>query len=93
MANWKKRKYTVTFDFQDGVTQHETREYEYGEELGNLPTSGSKKGYVIKGWYTEPERGKRISSETIVRNNVTYYAHWEKDLVTITYHRNPTKVN
>ncbi|GEM_PF-2566216 len=43
--------------------------------IGTLPTP-TREGYTFDGWYTASVGGNKISNDTIVSNNVTYYAHW-----------------
>ncbi len=38
----------------------------------------SRKGYILKGWYTAPKGGKKIKYGMKMKSHVTYYAHWEK---------------
>ena len=51
-----------------------------GYGIGNFP-SASRPGYDFKGWFTDPEGGEQITSETIVEGNTTLYAHWVKQPV------------
>ena len=48
------------------------------QPIGTLPTA-TRNGYNFIGWYTadEPD-GTKISAETLVTANVTYYAHFAK---------------
>ena len=59
---------------------------QYGETLGELPTPVRtrgiyKPGYALMeiefvGWYTQPEGGDVITSNTKVTDNLNIYAHW-----------------
>ncbi len=42
---------------------------------GALPTS-QRPGYKFLGWYTEEEGGTKITADTLVEGETTYYAHW-----------------
>ena len=46
-------------------------------QLTHLLPEARRSGYYFDGWYTEPTDGTRVSKDTIVKNDTTYYAHWE----------------
>lgn len=53
-----------------------------GERLGNyidaLPeVKGGGSFYQFEGWYTAPTGGEKVTLETLVTNDATYYAHWK----------------
>ena len=68
--------YTVTFE-SNGGTDIPERRIEAGNTIGSLPTP-EKDGYMFFGWYDAPELyGKNeVYPETIVDEDVTYYARW-----------------
>lgn len=35
-------------------------------------------GYDFQGWFTAAEGGERVTEQTVVMDDVTYYAHWRK---------------
>lgn len=41
-----------------------------------LPTP-TRENYTFLGWYTDPIEGDKISGDTVVTKNTTYYAHWQ----------------
>lgn len=49
---------------------------EYDNLNNTLPTP-TRENYTFLGWYTEAIEGEKISSETIVTEDTTYYAHWQ----------------
>lgn len=49
---------------------------EYDNLNSTLPTP-TRENYTFLGWYTAPIDGDKISSSTLVTDNVTYYAHWQ----------------
>ena len=49
---------------------------EYDNINNTLPTP-TRENYAFLGWYTDPIEGEKISSETIVTEDTTYYAHWQ----------------
>ena len=77
-AQWVINRYTMTFDPNGGVLRDGTMEYEYGSELGGLP-SPSRIGCVFKGWYTLPVGGEMIGTDYHVLSNATLYARWKVD--------------
>lgn len=86
-AHWKKaekKTYTVSFDGNaedDEVTLSKTeKSVEEDGKYGKLPSAKRKK-YTFKGWYTDPEGGSQVTSESkfTVKKDQTLYAHWEYD--------------
>ena len=73
--------FVVTFNPNGGTIaqQDATRNKTYNQAVGELPTPQKTDNNFI-GWYTDPDDGEgdRISANTLVTGNVTYYAHWEK---------------
>ena len=65
----------VIFDANGGTVGEGTREVEAGTKIGTLPTP-SRTNYVFDGWYTLAEGGEEITENTIINNDITYYAHW-----------------
>ena len=47
------------------------------EALGEALPTPTRDNYTFLGWYTHPIDGDKISSSTVVTDNVTYYAHWQ----------------
>ena len=41
-----------------------------------LPTP-TRENYTFLGWYTDPIEGDKISGDTVVTKDTTYYAHWQ----------------
>ena len=75
-AHWKKGV-TVTFDPNGGTVDKiydTTNEYYY---LYSLPMP-SRDGYSFDGWFTAPEGGEIITSETKFKTATTVYARWTK---------------
>jgi uncharacterized repeat protein (TIGR02543 family) len=71
----------VTFDANGGYVAPSVAQalkgHVKGYGIGNFP-SVSRSGYVFKGWFTDAEGGEQVAAETIVEDNLTLYAHWEK---------------
>lgn len=75
-AHWRRNEYTVAFDACGGSPEPESVEREHGEELGELPSGVTFAGHVFDGWFTAAEGGDRVAADTIVTNDVTFFAHW-----------------
>ena len=51
---------------------------EAGQPIGPLPEA-TRTGYIILGWFTDPNNGTLITEETPAPSaDVTYYAHWQE---------------
>ena len=76
-AKWDKKKYTLTYDANDGIVDPSSKIVSYQEPYGELPTP-TRTGYTFKGWFTDPVAGTQVDSQTLMgTENVTIYAHWE----------------
>ena len=78
-AIWSVNQYTVSFDSQGGSDVDSITD-DYDSELGELPTP-IRPTYTFDGWYTKAEGGDKITSTTLIKKNVTYYAHWTEILM------------
>ena len=76
-ASWKRHEYRVKFNAGKGSVSEKTRMVEYEYTLGKLPTPKRKK-YTFLGWYTKKKGGKKITSDKIIKQDYTFYAHWAK---------------
>ena len=54
-----------------------------GYTVSELP-SPTKDHAVFVGWYTEPTGGERLTTETVINEDITYYAQWNP-VVIVTY--------
>ncbi len=68
---------TVTFNANGGTTSETTRYIANGKQIGTLPTA-SRSGYEFNGWFTEKTNGTEINANTIINEDITFYAHWNK---------------
>ena len=67
--------YTIDFDSTGGESVPSiTRSL--NAEIGKLPIP-TREGYNFVGWYTE-DGSTKIHASTIVTEDATYYAHWQK---------------
>ena len=70
--------YRVFFDGNGGEVSEQMRMVEKGKSVGALPTDPVREKYKFLGWYTAKDGGMKISEETKVTADVTFYAHWKK---------------
>lgn len=98
-AHWSANTYTLTYDKNNPDTASvgesditlkpaaSSVKAKYDSAWGTLATA-SKPGYVFLGWYTKPDGGTQVTSSTIVRGNLTVYAHWRPITYTIRFNPN-----
>ena len=67
---------TVRFDANGGRVGESVRVVPAGDVLLGAPQA-VKSGYALVGWYTAAEGGEEVTEDTVVDEDVTYYAHWE----------------
>jgi uncharacterized repeat protein (TIGR02543 family) len=73
--------YTVTFNANGGSVSPKTVQIDAGSpgnSIGTLPIPVYR-GYNFKGWFTKKSGGTKVSADTEVTADVTYYAQWESD--------------
>ena len=68
--------YTITFDANGGTTTEPTRVVDNGDEIGSFPdaSNGDK---IFVGWFTDPTGGDKATTDIVILNDVTYYAHYK----------------
>lgn len=71
---------TVTFDANDGTVSQSTKKVESGTALGMTPVP-TRTGYTFEGWFTLPEGGEKVTKDTIITSDVTYFAHWSSVMI------------
>ncbi|MDR0222812.1 MAG: InlB B-repeat-containing protein [Oscillospiraceae bacterium] len=76
-ARWKINSHTVKFDPNGGTVSTASKKRDYNAEIGSLPKP-KLSGYAFMGWYTSKTGGTKITTETKVTADKTYYARWEK---------------
>lgn len=97
-AHWTPNTYTLTYDKNNPptasvgesdivLTPATSVKSKYDSTWGVL-ASASKPGYIFLGWFTEPDGGDRVTSDTKVKGNLTVYAHWRPIEYTIRFHPN-----
>jgi len=75
LGNYTSDDYTITFDPNGGTVDENTRVRKGVEALGDLPIPTKENAKFI-GWYTKPARGNKADKDTLVRKDITLYAHW-----------------
>ena len=94
--NWSpadKAYHLVEFDANGGTTDETSRWIAGGSPIETLPTP-TRAGYSFAGWYTAKSGGSKIDTSTVVKSNITYYAHWAvpKYKLTLKLGANVTKI-
>lgn len=76
-GKWLKNPKVITWDATTNGGTCETSQTVLppGETVPELPEA-TKIGYTFNGWFTAASDGKQITTDTIVKDNVTYYAQW-----------------
>ena len=60
--------------------------YNVGDTIGTIADS-SRSGYIFTGWYTGKNDGDLVVNDTVVTENVTYYAHWVKSAKLLSFEK------
>ena len=66
---------TVTFNPNGGSVSETERGVKSGEPIRTLPIP-IQNGFLFDGWFTDPTDGTQIDENTIITDDITYYAHW-----------------
>lgn len=84
-----RKTYVVTFDkvAEDAIIEYESETINSGYKIGKLPTV-ERKGYIFEGFYTEKTDGEKVTIDTVVNRDITYYAHWTNVKYLIKYNAN-----
>jgi len=83
-ARWNA---TVTFNANGGTVTPATRTINIGTGVGTLPVP-TRAGHTFVGWFTAQTGGNQITANTVVNNNVTYWARWNVISFTVTFNPN-----
>ncbi|MBQ8891422.1 MAG: InlB B-repeat-containing protein, partial [Bacilli bacterium] len=76
--NYEIPVHTVTFDYNDGVTESTTKRVVYHGHYGNLPTPPEREGYTFMGWNGKNMFNKEKAILDGIRNE-TPIQSWGKD--------------
>lgn len=82
--------WTVTFCDPDGnsyggTTINVQNRHTVGEANMAALTEPTKEGYAFVGWYTEQTGGFRFTKDTIVTGNMSVYARFAEQMITVTF--------
>lgn len=83
-GRWRCER-TITWEANGGTIEPLPTIMGRGEPLSlyfpeSLPTP-TRVGYTFNGWFTAASGGTQITTETVVNDNVTYYAQWTLNIV------------
>lgn len=67
----------VKFNPNTGTVDETMRYIEVGHKIGDLPIP-IKTGYDFEGWFTLASGGVQITKDTVINDDIIYYAHWTK---------------
>ncbi len=83
------RTVTVTLDPNGGVMGEaaDALRVRANEPVGELPAP-MREGWTFLGWYTAAEGGERVAAETVIPNDATLYAHWERIFLSVAFDAN-----
>ena len=66
---------TVTFNPNYDDSTITTKLVEYNTPVGTLPKL-PRAGFTFDGWFTDIKNGDKITENTIISDNITFFAHW-----------------
>ena len=85
-AVWEAvQTYTVTFKPNGGTCSETVRYVAGGTKIGELPVP-TWSGYSFRCWTSGSSGGTVITPETVINSSHTYYAQWDKDVVSTERH-------
>lgn len=67
--------YVHSLELMEGEPTYYTISTERNTNLQTLITP-KRTGYEFLGWYTDPIAGERVTSSTVITQDMTVYAHW-----------------
>ncbi len=72
--------YTVTWNAiaNGGICETETSIVEQNTAVGTLPEA-TRNGYTFDGWFTQAIGGEQITAETVISDNITFYAQFTEN--------------
>lgn len=75
-ADWKVQTFTVSY--YDGETLLMTQKVEYGGKI-ERPDTPAKEGYLLVGWFLDPELTQVFDFYDRCRSDMNLYAKWRED--------------
>ncbi len=78
------KKYTVNFDSQGGTFVNAITDIVENTKIASLPNPPVRNNFIFIGWFTEPNgQGRVFDENTIVSGDITVYACWELQTVSV----------
>ena len=82
----------VTFDLNyPNAPEPTDQEVVQGSAIGQLDTP-TRTGYTFVGWFTSDSGGTQINENTLINDDITFYAHWAEN-ITVTFDANGGSVS
>ena len=88
-AQWKKAKYTITYELNSGTNSDSNPSYYYVTTSTITLADPTRKGYTFKGWFTDSDYTNQITQ--IAKGstgNKTLYAKWSTNKYYIKFYGN-----
>ena len=79
---------TVRFESGGMAADESMRDAITGKAIGPLPSCASPTNYSFAGWFTEREGGVKITEDTILEDDSTFYAQWTANKYVVTFDAN-----
>ena len=95
-AQWRELyEFTVTFDAtENGTLADNTRVVKEGKKVGELPTpTSNREDYRFKGWYTDKTYTTKVTADTVITGETTFYAQFKYYMSTVFSHTAEAKFN
>jgi len=73
-----EEEYAVRFDANGGEGKMPGLAVPRGYKFALPANKFTRAGYTFVGWFTAPSGGTRVTAETVVTADVTWYAHWNQ---------------
>ncbi|MDD6193356.1 MAG: InlB B-repeat-containing protein [Lachnospiraceae bacterium] len=88
-AQWKKVKYTITYNLNSGTNNSKNPTYYYVTSNTITLQNPSRKGYTFLGWYKDSKYKTRVKEITKgSAGNVTLYAKWSANKYSVRFNGN-----
>ena len=84
-AGWRINKYTISFE-ENGGSEVNNQTITYGKTVSQVYPE--RVGYTFAGWYTDPELKYAYNFDTVVKNDFTLYAKWNRNKYSIQFNTN-----
>ena len=82
-ARWEIKSYVVKFNAQGGIAVADRR-VQHNQPVGELPIT-TRTGHTFNGWFTAISNGTKITADTKITGNTTFYAQWTINNYTVTF--------